>query len=60
MDGYKFTEREEAGRGLGISTVASFGGGIISGIVLILVAPQLAGLPVKFNAPESFAWHFSD
>ena len=47
-----------AGRGLGISTVASFGGGIISGIVLILVAPQLARIALKFNAPESFALAF--
>lgn len=58
LDGYKFTERGEAGRGLGISTVASFGGGIISGIVLILVAPQLAQIALKFNAPESFALAF--
>ncbi len=58
LDGYKFTERGEAGRALGISTVASFGGGIISGVILILVAPQLAQIALKFNAPESFALAF--
>ena len=47
LDGYKFTERGEAGRALGISTVASFGGGIISGVILILVAPQLAQIALK-------------
>ena len=51
-------KRQEAGRALGISTFASFGGGIISGIVLILVAPQLAQIALKFNAPESFALAF--
>ncbi|WP_455649575.1 tripartite tricarboxylate transporter permease [Enterocloster citroniae] len=58
LDGYKFTERGEEGRALGISTVASFGGGIISGVILILVAPQLAQIALKFNAPESFALAF--
>ena len=38
--------------------MASFGGGIISGVILILVAPQLAQIALKFNAPESFALAF--
>lgn len=58
LDGYKFTLRGEAGRALGISTFSSFGGGIISGVILILVAPQLAQIALKFNAPESFALAF--
>lgn len=58
LDGYKFTLRGEAGRALGISTVSSFGGGIISGILLILIAPQLAEVALKFSAPEIFALAF--
>lgn len=58
LDGYKFTLRGEAGRALGISTVSSFGGGIISGICLILIAPQLAEVALKFSAPETFALAF--
>lgn len=58
LDGYQFTMRGEAGRGLGISTISSFGGGIISGVILILVAPQLAQIALTFNAPESFALAF--
>lgn len=58
LDGYPFTKRGESCRALGISTVASFGGGIISGIFLILIAPQLAEIALKFSAPETFALAF--
>ncbi len=58
LDGYKFTMRGEAGRALGISTVSSFGGGIISGIFLIFIAPILAEIALKFSAPETFALAF--
>ena len=55
LDGYPFTRRGESCRALGISTVASFGGGIISGILLILIAPMLAEIALKFSAPETCA-----
>lgn len=55
LDGYPFTQRGESCRALGISTVASFGGGIISGTLLILIAPMLAEIALKFSAPETFA-----
>jgi putative tricarboxylic transport membrane protein len=58
LDGYPFTKRGESGRAIGISTVASFGGGIISGITMILVAPVLASVALKFSAPETFALAF--
>ena len=58
LDGYQFTLRGESGRALGISTFSSFCGGIISGTVMILVAPQLARIALKFSAPESFALAF--
>ena len=58
MDGYPFTKRGESGRAIGIITLASFGGGIISGILLILIAPQLARIAMQFNAPETFALAF--
>lgn len=54
QDGYAFSERGESGRALGIATVASFIGGIISVIVVILVAPQLATFALRFSAPEFF------
>ena len=58
LDGYQFTLKGEAGRGLGIATLASFGGGIISGTIMILIAQKIAMVSLKFSAPESFALAF--
>ena len=49
------TKKGQAARALGISTVSSFTGGIISGLFLILIAPKLAEVALKFSAPETFA-----
>ncbi|MEZ9789593.1 tripartite tricarboxylate transporter permease [Vibrio breoganii] len=54
LDGYKMASRGEAGRALGISTISSFIGGLISCIFLILIAPVLADFALKFSAPEFF------
>ncbi len=54
LDGYEFAKRGEAGRALGISTVSSFVGGIVSCIVLTLLSPQLAKIALKFSSPEFF------
>ncbi len=55
LDGYPMTKRGEAGKALSISVVSSFVGGITSGILLILVSPQLADFALKFSSPEKFA-----
>lgn len=52
LDGCKFAERGEGGRAIGISTTSSWIGGTISAIILIILAPQLAKLALKFSAPE--------
>ncbi|ONI46994.1 C4-dicarboxylate ABC transporter permease [Candidatus Epulonipiscium fishelsonii] len=54
LDGYAFSQRGEGGRALGIATVSSFIGGIISCILLMLISPQLANLALKFSSPEFF------
>ncbi|MCB7372748.1 tripartite tricarboxylate transporter permease, partial [Bacteroides caccae] len=54
IDGYAFTERGESGRALGISTISSFIGGVVSCIALCLISPQLAKLALKFSSPEFF------
>ena len=54
LDGYEFAKRGEAGRALGISTLSSFVGGIISCVVLTLLAPQLARVALRFSSPEFF------
>jgi len=54
LDGYEFSKRGESGRALGISTVSSFLGGVVSVIALWLISPQLAKLALRFSAPEFF------
>jgi putative tricarboxylic transport membrane protein len=54
-DGYPMAKRGEAGRALGMSTIASAIGGIFSVIVLIVAAPLLARAAYSFGPPEYFA-----
>lgn len=55
IDGYAMAQQGHASKALTVSTISSAIGGILSVIVLILVAPQLAIFALKFSAPESFA-----
>ncbi len=55
LDGYPLCEKGEAGRALGIATVSSFIGGLISTGCLILIAPQLAKVALKFQAADYFS-----
>ena len=55
LDGYPMAKRGEPGRALGLATVASVVGGIISLIVFIFAAPALASVALKFRPPEYFA-----
>lgn len=52
IEGYRFSQRGEGSRAIGITTTASFIGGIISVIILVLLAPQLAKAALTFAAPE--------
>lgn len=54
IDGYEFTKRGEAGRALGISTMSSYIGGVVSCLCLFLISPQLAKLALKFSSAEFF------
>ncbi len=55
IDGYQMTRRGRAGAALTVSAVGSFVAGTISVVLLMLVAPPLADLAVKFGPPEFFA-----
>lgn len=55
LDGYPMAQRGEAGRALGMATVASTIGGLIAAVVLATLAPQLAAIALEFGAPEYFA-----
>ncbi|MBM9595480.1 tripartite tricarboxylate transporter permease [Roseitranquillus sediminis] len=55
LDGYPLAKKGEAGRALGIATVASTLAGIFSVIVFIIGAPLLARMAYEFGPPEYFA-----
>ena len=56
-DGYPMAKRGEAGKALGMATVASGIGGIFSVIVFVLAAPALSRLAYEFGPPEYFAMY---
>ncbi|MEM7528296.1 MAG: tripartite tricarboxylate transporter permease [Pseudomonadota bacterium] len=55
FDGYPMAQLGEAGQALGWATVASVVGGLVSAVVLLLAAPQLAALALNFGPVETFA-----
>lgn len=55
FDGFPLTRRGEAQTALSAALLGSFGGGIISVIVLVFLAPVLAHVAANFGPPEYFA-----
>jgi len=55
IDGYQMARKGRAGPALGISAFGSFIAGTFSIIGLILVAPPLAEMALKFGPPEYFS-----
>jgi putative tricarboxylic transport membrane protein len=55
FDGYPMAVRGEAGKALGWATLGSVAGGLVSAIVLIFAAPQLAAFALNFGPIEIFA-----
>lgn len=55
FDGFPLAEQGQAGRAIGIATVASFVGGAMSVVFLALLAPQIATVALAFGSPEYFA-----
>ncbi len=58
IDGYQMSKQGRAGRALGIAAIGSFIAGTIGVLLLMLVAPPLAELAVKFGPAEFFALIF--
>ena len=54
IEGYKLSQRGEAGRALGVATLGSFMGGLVSVLCLMLISPQLAKLALQFSSAEFF------
>ncbi|MFB4212246.1 tripartite tricarboxylate transporter permease [Shouchella sp. JSM 1781072] len=55
FDGYPMAQKGQAGKALAIAAVASFVGGTVAALFLMLFAPLLAQLAVTFGPPEYFA-----
>jgi putative tricarboxylic transport membrane protein len=55
FDGHKLAQQGKAGKALGMATISSYIGGTFSVIVLIVLAPVLAKVALKFGPPEYFA-----
>ena len=55
FDGYPMTQRGESGKALCIAAIASFAGGTLSVIGLMLLAPVMARFALMFGPPEYFA-----
>lgn len=55
LDGHPMAQRGEAGKAIGIATWSSFVGGLFGMIVLIIMAPLLSSVAIRFSAPENFA-----
>lgn len=55
LDGYPMAQQGHAGRAIGIATISSGIGGVFSALCLALFAPTLAGIALRFSAPEFFA-----
>lgn len=58
VDGYPMGQRGEAGKAIGYATVSSFVGGIMSGIILIICAGQVAKVAYEFGPAEYFSIAF--
>jgi putative tricarboxylic transport membrane protein len=54
FDGFPMARRGEPGLALGIGVWSSFAGGIISAILLVTLAPQLARIGLEFNPWDYF------
>ena len=55
IDGYQMTLKGEGGLALGISTLSSVFGGIMSSLVLLFLAPFLAQQALRFGPAEYFS-----
>lgn len=55
LDGYPMAQRGEAGRALGLATVSSFIGGVLSLFIFLLATPLLAKVALSFTPAEYFA-----
>lgn len=54
FDGYPMTQQGKAGKALTIAAIASFAGGTVGAILLMIFAPWLASFAIAFESAEYF------
>ena len=54
FDGYPMAQQGRAGKALGVATMSSWVGGMVSAIVLLTLCPFLAQQSLRFGPPEYF------
>src|SRR5210317_867954 len=52
FDGYPLAQQGKAGKALATAAVASFAGGTIAAVLLMLAAPLLASVSLSFQSPD--------
>jgi putative tricarboxylic transport membrane protein len=52
FDGYPMAQQGKAGKALAIAAVASFSGGTIAAVMLMVAAPLLASVSLSFQSPD--------
>ena len=55
FDGYPLARQGKAGKALTVAAIASFSGGTIGAILLLIFAPMLASVALLFHSAEYFA-----
>lgn len=55
IEGYPMTKKGEGGLAIGIATLSSTLGGLVSVVFLIFLSPPLANVAILFGPPEYFA-----
>lgn len=55
IDGYPMAQRGEAGKAIGMATVASFVGGTIGALLMTFLSPSIASFGLRFGPTEFFA-----
>lgn len=58
LDGYPLTMQGKGGKALGFATTASFYGGMLSAIIMILLSPLISKFALQFSSAEYFALAF--
>ncbi len=54
IDGYQMAKQGRGGAALAIAAIGSFVGGTVATMALVIAAPPLAGLALRFGPPEFF------